>query len=118
MKVSTIAAVLMFAGSIGVSANSNAEERSIFINGERMNAYEIIALDYLNCGESVPSGRYWINWSSRAWGFEGGRQQGLLSECGGNESAPAESSSEGGGYWEDRMSGNYGIDVIQNPVYK
>jgi hypothetical protein len=115
-RFSTMAAAVMFAAALVVSAKSMAADRTIFINGARMNAIEVAAIDYLNCGSPVPNGRYWVNWSDRAWGYEGGAQQGYLPDC--NAQASEDSGGSQSGYWEDRMFENYGLDTIQNPIYQ
>lgn len=83
IRFSNIAAAVMFAGALAVSAKSIADERAISVNGERMNAIEIAVLDYLNCGDTVPDGRYWLNQNDGSWGYEGGAQQGYLPACDG-----------------------------------
>ena len=116
----TLACALVFSAQ----GEANAARREINVNGERMNAVEVIALDLLNCGNTVPNGRYWINWVSRAWGYEGGPQQDFLPQC--EQQASSNSRGTGrsdgggrsGGYYEDRVFERYGIDMIQNPIYR
>lgn len=122
VKLSKIAAGLMFASALAISVDGAAEpnERTIYVNGAKMNSVEIVALDYLNCGNTVPSGRYWVDWVSRGWGYEGGVQQGWLpTDCAqqAQESEPQPQSGSGG-YWEDRMFERYGIDTIHFPTYQ
>jgi hypothetical protein len=110
--LSALGCVLVFSGQ------ANAGNPEIYVNGERMNAVEMIALDLLNCAGTVPNGRYWINWVTRAWGYEGGPQQDFLPQCGQQAEASSGGGSSSGGYFEDRMFERYGIDMIQNPVYR
>lgn len=108
MTIRSIAAAVMFAGALMVSAKSFAEERVIHVNGVRMNAIEIAVLDYLNCGDAVPNGRYWLD--EGAWGYEGGARQGYLPECDGTDAGTGERGHSR--YREDRVFENYGLDMI------
>ena len=56
-------------------------QRHIVLNGQYLDALNVAALDYLNCGRPVPNGRYWVNWVQRTWGYEGGPAQGRLQDC-------------------------------------
>jgi hypothetical protein len=101
-----------------LSTEANAAGREIYVNGQRLNAVEIFALDLLNCGSAVPNGRYWINWVTRAWGFEGGPQQDFLPQCEQQAETSSGHGSGSGGFWEDRMFELSGISTVQNPVYR
>lgn len=125
-SIAKIASGLMFAAAVGFSVRSDAgqADRTIYVNGDRMSAVEIIALDILNCGEAVPNGRYWVNWTSQAWGYEGRRQQGWLPNCA--EQASAGQAERGGskGTWEDRTfeglcveNGRCDVEIIHFPQY-
>lgn len=110
-------ALIALALVLGVVAAPQSEAapegRSIYLNGQRMGPAEIAVLDRVNCGEAVPSGRYWVNWSTRAWGYEGGPRQGWLPNC--RREAKAPSSPR---YIEDRVFERYGVDMIHMPTYR
>ena len=78
-----------------------------------MGPANIVALDTLNCGDAVPSGRYWVNWGTRAWGYEGGPRQGWLPNC--QRQATAATSKR---YIEDRVFERYGVNMIHIPTYQ
>jgi hypothetical protein len=78
-----------------------------------MTPAQVVALDSLNCGAPVPSGRYWVNWQTRAWGYEGGPRQGWLPDCRRQANAPA-----GRRFIEDRVFERYGVDMIHMPTYR
>lgn len=105
------AVIITLLGALFASANSEAGQRVIHVNGASMNAAQMRYLDQLNCGNTVPNGRYWLNLQSGAWGYEGGPQQGFVTDC-------RQARSGGSGYREDRVFERYGIDMIQNPVYQ
>jgi len=104
-----LAAALLFAGQSEAAQNA----RSIYVNGHPMGPANMVVLDRLNCGETVPSGRYWVNWVTRAWGYEGGLQQGWLPDCQHQAKAPASKR-----YIEDRVFERYGVDMIHMPTYR
>jgi hypothetical protein len=104
-----LAAALLFAGQSEAAPNA----RSIYVNGQHMGPANMVVLDRLNCGETVPSGRYWVNWVTRAWGYEGGPQQGWLPDCQRQAKAPASKR-----YIEDRVFERYGVDMIHMPTYR
>lgn len=110
----TLVAVALAAGLLAAGqseAQSNA--RSIYVNGQRMGAADIAALDTLNCGDAVPSGRYWLNLNTRAWGYEGGPRQGWLPNCQRQAAAAAPKR-----YIEDRVFERYGVNMIHIPTYQ
>ena len=94
-------------------------QRHIVLNGQYLDALNVAALDYLNCGRPVPNGRYWVNWVQRTWGYEGGPAQGRLQDCtrGAGQRAQARTGS-GRYYVEDRIFERSGVSIIQNPVYQ
>jgi hypothetical protein len=98
-----------FAGVTAAGENG----RHIHINGQHMTPVQIATLDAINCGEAVPNGNYWVNWANRAWGYEGGPQQGWLPNC-----QRRESSASASRYVEDRIFERSGVSIIQNPVYQ
>jgi|SRR5512134_757480 hypothetical protein len=104
-----LAVGLLAAGRSEASPNA----RSIHVNGQRMGPAEIAALDNLNCGETVPSGRYWVNWVTRAWGYEGGPRRGWLPNC--QRQATARAPQR---FVEDRVFERYGVDMIHMPTYR
>ena len=91
--------ILLLAWSVSVWAGS----RSVVVNGVLVAAHELALLDELN-GEPVPDGRYWLDTTTGAWGYEGGPQEGVL----GQEEAPVTATSPGaatggGRYFEDEV---------------
>jgi hypothetical protein len=118
--------ILGLALATGILANGPSEAqsgaRTIYLNGQRMGPAEIAALDAINCGTSVPSGRYWVNFATRAWGYEGGPRQGWLPDCRRAAQAPPSGrytqAPPSRGYIEDRVFERYGVDMIHMPVYR
>jgi hypothetical protein len=109
VMVAVAAAAPFFAG-VSVAGENG---RHIHVNGQHMTSIQIHTLDTINCGEAVPNGNYWVNWTTRAWGYEGGPQQGWLPNC--QPHKPAARTSK---YIEDRIFEQSGISIIQNPVYR
>ena len=110
----TLVALTLALGLLAAGQSAAAPDvRSIHVNGQRMSPADMAALDYLNCGERVPSGRYWVNLVTHAWGYEGGPQQGWLPNC--RREAKAPSSKR---FIEDRVFGRYGVDMIHMPTYR
>jgi hypothetical protein len=91
---------------LGASASAGAREVSV--NGEPLDLLGLALVDALNCGETVPDGRYWVDFESGAWGYEGGPQQGVL-DCEAPAAEQAQTSDDQGGFWEDRMCSQYGL---------
>jgi hypothetical protein len=115
------ACAVLIVGLLFGAADSMAQspaQRHIVLNGQYLDALNVAALDYLNCGRPVPNGRYWVNWVHRTWGYEGGPAQGRLQDCtrGAGPRAPAQAGS--GRYVEDRIFERSGVSIIQNPVYQ
>jgi hypothetical protein len=115
------ACAVLIVGLLFGAAESMAQspaQRHIVLNGQYLDALNVAALDYLNCGRPVPNGRYWVNWVQRTWGYEGGPAQGRLQDCtrGARQSAPARGGSSR--YVEDRIFERSGVSIIQNPVYQ
>lgn len=108
------AAALMTAPVLVGASVAGENGRHVHVNGQHMNALQINTLDAINCGEAVPNGNYWVNWSTRAWGYEGGPQQGWLPNCQRRETA----AGGGSRFIEDRIFERSGISIIQNPVYR
>jgi hypothetical protein len=114
MNRSTLVAVAFAVGLVAAGqSEASLNARSIHVNGQRMGPAEIAALDHLNCGEAVPSGRYWVNWGTRAWGYEGGRRQGWLPNC--QRQATARTPKR---FVEDRVFERHGVDMIHMPTYR
>lgn len=72
---------------------AHAFGRYIIVNGQMMGPAEIAYLTMCNDGEYIPDGRYWLDYNSGAWGYEGGYQQGVLS-CATSQPAGEESWSD------------------------
>lgn len=114
--------------SLFVAGNAQAQsgQRNVVVNGERLNFAGLVVLDIVNCGQPVPSGRYWINWITQTWGYEGSNRSGPLPDC--TRSARQVQQAQGGrsgGSWEDRTherlcirNGHCGVDIVVNPVYQ
>jgi hypothetical protein len=68
---------LTLAAALWIAPLAQAAERFVVINGARMAAQDLLILDTL-AGEPVPDGRYWLDTTSGAWGYEGGPAQGVL----------------------------------------
>ena len=102
----------------GQSGAQSLAQRNIVLNGQHLDALNVVALDYLNCGRPVPDGRYWVNWITRTWGYEGGPAQGRVETCtrGANPTNARPSGSSR--YIEDRIFERSGVSIIQNPVYR
>jgi hypothetical protein len=116
----TLLALALVAGVFAAGpGEAQSIGRSIHVNGQRMNPAQIALLDGINCGTAVPSGRYWVNWATRAWGHEGGPRQGWLPDCrrAAQAQAPAQAPSSKR-YIEDRVFERYGVDMIHMPVYR
>lgn len=116
MNCSTVAAMALAAALLTAGQSEAAPyARSIYVNGQPMGPANMVVLDSLNCGQTVPSGRYWVNWVTRAWGYEGGAQQGWLPHCQRQVRASAPASKR---YIEDRVFERYGVDMIHIPSYQ
>jgi hypothetical protein len=112
---SALVAVALALGLLAAGGSEAAPNgRSIHLNGQRLAPAEIAALDALNCGDPVPSGRYWVNWTARTWGYEGGPRQGWLPNCQ-RQTAAAPAPKR---YIEDRVFERYGVDMIHMPTYR
>ena len=110
----TLVALALAVGLLAAGQSEAAPNaRSIHLNGQRLGPAEIAALDSLNCGDPVPSGRYWVNWAARTWGYEGGPRQGWLPNCQRQATAPAPKR-----FIEDRVFERYGVDMIHMPTYR
>lgn len=129
-KRNTLAIALTASLSFAGHAQAQSGQREVFVNGEHMNALELVVLDAMNCGQSVPSGRYWINWVTRTWGYEGVRKASPLPDCA-QAAQPRQQTRQqarsggSGGHWEDRVheslcvrNGHCGVDIVINPVYQ
>lgn len=91
-----------------LAASASAGAREVSVNGEPLNVLGLALVDALNCGETVPDGRYWVNFESGAWGYEGGPQQGVL-DCEAQTAGHTQTSDDQGGFWEDRMCAQHGL---------
>jgi hypothetical protein len=55
-------------------------ERFVILNGQRLSEPQIERLETLRC-LPIPNGRYWLDWSTGIWGYEGDpRPQGRLND--------------------------------------
>jgi len=75
--------LLFAAASLSASAWATHDERVVIVKGQPLNGAQIAWLDHRNCAP-VPSGRYWLDLRTGAWGYAGWPQvQGVLdSNCG------------------------------------
>ncbi len=92
-----------------------ADNRTVIVNGEVLNALELALLDGINCGIAVPNGNYWLDWATLAWGYAGDGQQGTVGDCA-SQSAPSETAPSGKSeceakytFYEDRMCYCHGM---------
>jgi hypothetical protein len=63
----------------GTSAFGYHDTLNIVVNGQRLQPNQIRVLEQVGCGR-IPSGRYWLDTRTGAWGYEGGRAQGRLGD--------------------------------------
>jgi hypothetical protein len=121
MRVHNLLASVGFALTLAASSPvfAQAPSRLVIVNDAVMNDVQLLVLDALNCGVTVPDGNYWLNLDTGAWGFHGGPQEGIIgAACRQAKSAtPAQPGNCAGRYWEDRMA-CMGVSTYQNPVYK
>ena len=64
----TIALVILF-----VATSAFAQNRIVFVNGQRMTNQQISQLEYFAC-TVIPNGNYWLNLYNGAWGYIGNWQ--------------------------------------------
>jgi len=64
--------------SIFLFNTAHAFGRYVIVNGQMMGPAEIAYLTSCADGEYIPDGRYWLDYNTGAWGYEGGYQQGVL----------------------------------------
>lgn len=61
-------------------AAAYAQSRYVFVNGQRLTEAQIAHFDRVQCTR-IPSGRYWLNTATGAWGYAGNaRVQGYLGD--------------------------------------
>jgi hypothetical protein len=113
-----VAALIGMLLGAGESGAQSPAQRSIVLNGQHLNAPSIAALDALNCGQRVPNGRYWVNWGTRTWGYQGGPAQGRVHDCTRSANQTGARQSGSSRYIEDRIFERSGVSIIQNPVYR
>lgn len=115
--------------SLFVAGHAQSGQRNVYVNGEYMNTLGLVVLDAMNCGQAVPSGRYWINWDRQTWGYEGRAKSSPLPDCTQRAGLPQQArqaqSGRSGGSWEDRVhenlcarNGHCGVDIVVNPAYQ
>ena len=123
MLAIALTASLLFAGH----AEAQSGPRNVYVNGEHLNVAGLVIVDIMNCGQPVPSGRYWINWDTQTWGYEGRAKSSPLPDCTQRaaQPQPARNGNASGGYREDRLheslcirNGHCGVDIVVNPVYQ
>ena len=72
-------ALTLCAAMLATSTGALAQ-RSVWVNGQPMNAAQLDRLDRARCGQ-VPNGRYWLNVNSGVWGYWGNpRPQGHIAD--------------------------------------
>jgi hypothetical protein len=112
LKTRTTWLALATAMLLGTSlSQASQDSRQIYINGERLDAFGMSLVDQLNCDAPVPNGRYWLNFITGEWGYQGGPTQGVIGNC---RTAQPQSDRR---YVEDRIFEQSGASIIQNPVY-
>jgi hypothetical protein len=97
MKTLLLKALLVFFVVGLLSHSAMAFQRYVIVNGEQMTASQLTLLDQLH-GEYIPNGRYWLNYNTGEWGYEGGPAQGVL---GGEYYGGSTSSGCNGGFGYD-----------------
>ncbi|MBI3530412.1 MAG: hypothetical protein HY067_20900 [Betaproteobacteria bacterium] len=93
MIISILQQLRMLIVSVALAASlpvlAQQMSRQVIVNGAVMNRAQLMVLDALNCGSSVPDGRYWLNTQTGAWGYQGGGQEGVIGEdCSGSQVQP------------------------------
>jgi hypothetical protein len=77
MKPNRLAWVAIALSSLSAPAFA---ERFVVLNGQRLSEPQIERLETLRC-LPIPNGRYWLDWQTGVWGYEGdGRPQGRLDD--------------------------------------
>ena len=88
------ALLLMCASFTGTAG---AQTRFVVVNGQRLTDDEIAYFDRIQCAR-IPNGRYWLNTTTGAWGYQGiPAVQGYLgAACNGGNQQRHKSLSERG----------------------
>jgi len=82
MKAMLMAIVIVLAATFESAGDAYGyyERLNIWINGTRLTADQVRTLASHNCGV-VASGRYWLDFRTGIWGYEGGPAQGRLGDA-------------------------------------
>lgn len=105
---------VLAAVSFTIGQHVAAQERVIFVNGQRLNPQDIVTMDTLNCGVRVPNGSYWMDFQKRRWGAWNDPTGGELPTCSVPQPAPPPPPAQSDDcasryrYFEDRMCHCYG----------
>lgn len=80
-----------------VTTAAFAQNRIVFVNGQRMTNQQIAQLEFFAC-TAIPNGNYWLNLYNGAWGYVGSWQvQGTFGDqCNGQAQRQRRSLSERG----------------------
>ena len=70
-------APVVFALFLGFSSVASA--RSVVVNGVLLGPVDIAVLQWIH-GEYIPDGRYWLDFTSGIWGYEGGPAHGIIGQ--------------------------------------
>jgi hypothetical protein len=72
----------LVAAALGLAAfGACAQSRIVIVNGRLLSDEQVAYLARLNCSSEIPEGSYWLNGTTRAWGYAGNPQvQGVLGD--------------------------------------
>jgi hypothetical protein len=103
MRLETL---LLVSSILFTSHSLVAEERHIHVNGQCLEAADMVQLDQL-IGGVTPNGKYWIDFNTGTWGYEGDQEtQGYLSAIAGNQTEYRDTSdSHQQPYMESSITG-------------
>lgn len=82
--MNTIASLVAGAMLAAATHGAFAAPRVVIINDVRLTTHQLAQLETRHCAR-IPSGRYWLDWQTGAWGFAGNPwPQGRLGDPCGN----------------------------------
>jgi hypothetical protein len=80
MKFARIVTTALVGAGLILAAGAAHAQRRVLVNGQLMNPQQLVILDQLQC-TFVPSGSYWLNTATGAWGYAGNpRRQGFVGD--------------------------------------
>ena len=69
------------AGRVPTRSDDASNYRNVVVNGKRLAGQELVDVDMLDCGVAVPDGNYWLDPSTRTWGYVGSPDAHAFPEC-------------------------------------